>query len=145
MSKLFKIIFIVFFCFSSLGLFLKNNPVEVRVDKRAVETGEVFAYTIKIEGYFFKPRLILPEFNNFKVASQSQSRNYSVKDGKTKVIVSITVFLFAQEPGVFKIAPVIVEDKERKYRSRAVKIRVGGKPLEEKKKILPYIKKGQDI
>ena len=145
MWKLFKLIIVIFFCFTFLGLALKNPGVDVGVSTRRVKTGEVFTYKIKIEGYFSKPQLKLPEFQNFKVASHSQSKSYSFKGGKTKVMINLIYHLFATKPGVFTIEPVTIEDNGVKRRSRAIKIKVIGDPLPEDKKISPYIKKGTKI
>jgi hypothetical protein len=145
MSKLSKLIILALVFITSLGLSMRNPAVAVKINKNKVATGEVFTYEIKIEGDFTKPDLKLPEFKNFKVASQSQSKSYSFKGGETKVIINITYHLFATEPGVFVIEPVIVEDQGKKYQSKAITIKVIGKPLGEGKKINPYIEKGTKI
>ena len=85
------------------------------------------------------------EFKNFRVASQQQSKSYAFKEGKTKMIINITYGLFAVESGVFIIEPVILEDDGKKHRSKAIKIKVIGKPLKEQKKITPYIEEGTKI
>jgi len=145
MSKLSKVIFIIAFCFSSLGLFWGDNPISVEVNKREIKTGEVFSYTIKIEGIFQKPNLNLPDFKNFNVVSQSQSKSYRQKKEGLMQTYVLKYFLFAPEAGQFTIKPAVLEDGDKTYKSKSITIKVKGKPLKEKKKILPYIEQGTDI
>ena len=145
MSKSFRIILIIIVCFFSLGFSLNSGTIEVEVDKNKVETGEVFTYTIKIEGIFRKPHLILPNFDDFKFVSQSQSKSIRQEKGEVKKVIILKYFLFASEPGSFKIEPATLEDNGKKYKSKTISIKVKGRPLEEKRKIQPYIDKGTNI
>jgi len=145
MSKSFKLLIVIFLCLGSLGLAFGNQTIDAKVSKTKVKTGEIFTYKIRVEGNFSKPRVILPEFKDFKIASHKQSKSYTIRKGKAHLEFSMTYFLFADKPGVFVIKPVIVEDEQKKYKSRAIKIKAIGRPLEEKKKILPYIKEGTSI
>ena len=144
MSKLFKFVFIVF-CFFSMGFSLGEKIIEAKVDKKNVETGDFFTYEVTIRGDLDITALKLPEFKGFKVVSQSQSQSYSVKEGVSKTIINLTYLLFAPEPGKFTIEPVTLESEEQKYQSQAIIIKVKGEPLEKKKRILPYIKKGTNL
>jgi hypothetical protein len=132
-------------CFFSLGLSLNSKPIEVEISKNKVETGEVFTYTVKIEGIFHKPHLTLPNFDDFKFVSQNQSKSVSREKEGVKRIIILKYFLFAPKPGSFKIEPATLEDKGKKYKSKAISIKVKGKPLEEKRRIQPYIDKGTNI
>lgn len=148
--KLSKLILVLFFCFSFLGLFpsdllLGKKVVEITVDKRKVQTGEVFTYKVKIEGIFSKPTLSLPEFKNFKIISQKQSKSYTFVKGKVKTKINLTYRLFAQKAGVFTIRPVILNDRKKRYKSLSVKIRVEGKSLTKKKSLRLYIAEGTDL
>lgn len=145
MSKSFRIILITIVCFFSLGFSLSSGPIEVEVDKNKIETGEIFAYTIKIEGIFHKPHLTLPNFDDFKFVSQSQSKSIRQEKDRIKRIITLKYFFFAPKPGTFKIEPATLEDKGKKYKSKTISIKVKGKPLEEKRRIQPYIDKGTDI
>lgn len=144
MSKLFKFVFIVF-CVSSMGFSLGEKIIEVKVDKKNVETGEFFTYEVTLQENLDITALKLPDFKNFKVVSQSQSQRYSVKGGVSKTIINLTYLLFAPEPGKFTIGPVTLESEEQKYQSQAITIEVKGESLEKKKRILPYIKKGTSL
>lgn len=153
MSKLFKLALIGFWFFSSglllaeaLPLGIGEKIIDVKVNKRKVETGEIFTYEIIVQGNLeSSAQLKLPEFKNFKVVSQSQSRNYSTKGGVAKTTINFSYHIFAPNPGVYTIEPAILESGENKYPSRAITIKARGKPLEEKRKILPYIEKGTNI
>ncbi|HIE35777.1 MAG TPA: hypothetical protein EYP89_00875 [Candidatus Omnitrophica bacterium] len=139
----------VFFLFVFLSLILlKLNAqiiIEAKVDKDKVETGEIFTYTVKIKGEFEDPKIVLPKFKNFKIISQNQTKSYSFKEGRIEVEFDLVYELIASKPGVFKIEEVIVKDKGKRYKSNSIIIQVEGRPLEEKKKILPYIEKGIEI
>lgn len=126
-------------------MFPGEKVVVTTVDKRRVRAGEVFTYEVKIEGIFSQPTLSLPEFKNFKIISQVQSKSYSFVGGKVKTKINLTYRLFAQKSGVFTIRPVILNDRKKRYKSVSVKIRVEGKPLRQKKALQPYIAEGTDL
>ena len=142
MLKLSRTLLLIMFCFFALGFGNNQKAIEVEVDKTSVETGEVFTYTIKIEGIFHKPNLDLPDFENFKIVSQSQSKNYRQEKEGLKRIIVLKYFLFAPAAGSFTIDPSVLEDGDRKFKSKSITIKAKGKPLEEKRKIQPYIEKG---
>ena len=153
MSKLLRLT-LTGLCFLSLGLSLGEavplgigeKMIDVKVDKKNVETGEIFIYEVIVQGNLeLSAQLKLPKFKDLKVVSQNQSRNYSIKNGLAKTTINFTYHIFAPNPGVFNIEPATLESGENKYQSRAVTIKARGKPLEEKKKILPYIKKGTNL
>ncbi len=153
MLKLFRLALIGFcLLFSSLclgqplPLGIGEKIIEVKVDKKKVETGEIFTYEIIVQRNLeASAQLKLPEFKDLKVVSQSQSRNYSAKDGLVKTTINFTYHIFAPNPGVFTIEPATLESGEDKYQSQAITIKASGEPLEKKKKILPYIKKGTSL
>ena len=126
-----KYIFILLFICNSV--FCKENVIEVELSKNKVKVGEVFTYTIKIKGDFVLPKLILPEFKDFKVVGQSQSQSYSFSFGKTSLEFYIVYKLLAIKPGKFKLGEVIVKDKNRTFKSESKTIEVIGKPMEDKK------------
>lgn len=145
MSKLFKLALIGLWFFS-LGLSLGEKIIEVKVDKKKVETGEIFTYEVTVQGNLgASTQLKLPEFKDLKVVSRSQSRNYSIKSGLAKTTFNFTYHIFAPNPGIYTLGPVTLESEENKYQSRAITIKVRGKPLKEKMKILPYIEKGTNL
>lgn len=145
MSKLLKLTLIGLWFFS-LGLSLGEKIIDVKVDKRKVETGEIFTYEVTVQGDLdVSAKLKLPKFKDLRVVSQSQSRNYSIKSGVAKTTLNFTYHIFAPNPGVYTIEPVTLESGENKYQSRVITIKVRGKPLKEKMKILPYIKKGINL
>ncbi len=123
-----------------------EKTIEAKVDKRVVETGEIFSYELKIQGEIGDASLKLPEFEGFSVLSQSQSQSYSSKGGVSKTSISLIYLLFAPEPGTFTINPAtLVENEKKKHQSRAITIRVKGESLERKQKILPYIEEGIEL
>lgn len=145
MSKLLKLTLIGLWFFS-LGLSLGKKVIDATVDKRKVETGEIFTYEVIVQGNLdVSAKLKLPEFKDLRVVSRSQSRNYSIKSGVAKTTLNFTYHIFAPNPGVYTIEPVTLESGENKYQSRVITIKVRGKPLKEKMKILPYIKKGINL
>ena len=145
MSKLFKLA-LVGLWFLSLGLSLEEKVVAVKVDKKKVETGEIFTYEVTVQGNLeSSAKLKLPEFKGLRVVSQSQSRSYSIKGGVAKTTINFAYHIFAPNPGVYTIEPVTLESAKNKYQSQAITIKAAGKPLEEKKKILPYIEKGTSL
>lgn len=117
----------------------KDFSIKASVDKKEVSTGEIFHYRLEIKGKFFDPQVKLPNFKNFSVVSQVESRNYSL-EGK-KVILNLVwkVSLFAPNPGTFIIEPAVVFDKGKKFSSKKIQIIVHGRPLKEKQKIQPYL------
>jgi hypothetical protein len=119
--------------------------MEAKVDKNKVETGEIFTYTLKIEGDFSSPKLALPDFRDFKIVSQNQTKSYSFKDNKARLQFNLIYHLVVAHPGTFTIKEAILEDKERKFKSNSIVVEVSGKPLEDKKKLAPYIEQGTDI
>ncbi|UCC94814.1 MAG: BatD family protein [Candidatus Omnitrophota bacterium] len=149
MSKLSKIVhcYIFIFCFAIFlwGFGENAKKIEARVDKQAVETGEVFIYSLKIEGDFAGSKLTLPKFEGLKIASQQQSKNYSLETDTVKLTLNLIYHLFAPQPGMFTIEPAVIERDGREYKSKRFTIEVSGRPLEEKKKILPYIQGGTDL
>lgn len=122
-----------------------DKAIKALVDKTKVATGEFFTYRIVVEGIFSQPKLTPPKFENFKVVSQSESRSYSFSKAGTKLNLQLAYILFASEPGSFIIEPATIKDKGKEYESGSIKIVVRGKPLEDKKKILPYIEGATDI
>jgi len=144
-SKLFKISVLFVAAYFCLGFSFAANPLAVKVSKTKVKTGEVFIYTVVIKGSFSSPTVILPKFKDFKVLSRSESKSYSLVKGKTKVYFKIVYYLFASKPGAFIIPRVVIKDKIRRYKSKLIVIKVKGKPLKNRKKILPYIKTGTNI
>ena len=153
MSKLSKFVFIVLWLFSSsliigeaVSLGIGEKMVSAKVDKRKIETGEIFTYAVTVQGNLeISAQLKLPEFKDLKVVSRRQSRNYAIKDGHTKTTITFTYHIFASKPGTYTIKPATLKNKENKYQSQKITIKVIGKPLKEKKKIQPYIDKGINL
>jgi hypothetical protein len=133
------------FSFTSEVFSEEATIVEAKTSKQKVNTGEIFTYTIKIEGEFTAPKLKLPEFKNFIIVSRSEQRNYTVKSGGMRFQEKLILNLLCPKPGTFTIEGFLVEDKGKKITSNPVTIEATGKPLEEKPKPLPYTGKGIDI
>ena len=119
--------------------------IEASVDKRKVATGEIFTYTLKVEGEFISPKITIPKFNDFTIASQNQERQYTSKGSSTALTVKITYHLFALNPGSFTIEGASVKDKERELKAKTIVIEATGRAIKEKIKAAPHITKGIDI
>jgi len=145
MFRWLKFLFLIVLAASFLGAAETEKVIQASVDKTAVSTGELIRYSLTIEGVFSQPQVKLPEFKDFTIVSQSQSQNYSYAKGGTKFTLKLTYILSAQEPGEFVIEPAVVKDKKSEYQSDSFRIRVEGKPLKEKKKILPYLGNATDL
>lgn len=130
--------------FSSAS-YAQDTIVTASVDKEKVRTAEVFTYQVEIKGEFTSPKIALPDFKDFRVVAQNQSKSYSFKEGKTHLTLKLTLMLFASNPGTFTISEVIVEDKESRFMSNSITIVVTGKPLEKKRLIPRDIDSGIDI
>ena len=131
------------------GLFLgagdADQIIKASVDKTKISTGELFTYTLVVEGVFSKPKVVPPKFKDFKIASQTQSQSYSLSGKDSQITIKLVYSLFAENSGEFTIAAGQVLDKQREYKSNSIVILVEGKPLSEKKKILPLLKEGLEI
>ena len=148
MSKLFNLaIFLLVSCFLFTGETFSEETtiVEAKASKTKVGTGEIFAYTIRVEGEFVSPKIKLPEFKNFIIASRSEQRKYTAKDKGMRFEEKLTLNLLCPKPGVFTIEGFSVEDNGKKLTANSVKIEATGKPLEEKTKPLPHTGTGIDI
>ena len=119
--------------------------IEASVDKRKVATGEIFTYTLKVEGDFISPKLTIPKFNDFTIVSQNQERQYTSKGSSTALTVKITYHLFALNPGSFTIEAASVKDKEKELKTQTIVIEAAGEAIKEKVKVAPYTGKGVDL
>jgi hypothetical protein len=145
MSKFAKwAIFFIFAAFYCLSVFAESQ-IEAKVSKDKVTTGEVFTYTLKIEGDFISPQLVLPDFKDFIVVSQNQAQNYSLKGGKTTMESVLIYGLVAPKPGKFSIKEVSLKDKGKVLHGKSFTIEVSGEALKDKRKVQPYLERGTDI
>ena len=124
---------------------LAASPIKAQLSKDKVETGEVFAYSLTVSGSFSSPKIIPPKFTGLNVISQNQSQSYSQKEGKTEVKIKLVYHLIAPNPGTFTIEPAALTASEGKFTSEAFTVTAQGRPIEEKKKILPHIQGGTEI
>ena len=137
--------FIILIFLSTATYAQTPSTIEASVNKHKVATGEIFTYTLKIEGEFLSPKLTTPKLDNFTIASQSQQRQYTSKGNGTALTIKITYHLFAPNPGSFVIEGANVTDKNKKIEAQPIAIEATGKPLKEKIKVAPHIEKGIDI
>lgn len=145
MSKLFKLT-VIGIWFLSTGLSLGEKIIEAKVGAKSVETGEIFTYEIAVNGELdLSAQLQLPDFGGLSIVSESQYRDYSLDANTEKTTLTFIYYIFASEPGVYTIGPAILENDGIQYQSRSITIKAGGKPLEEKNRIQPYIEKGQSL
>ena len=135
--------FVILFIFAT-GFF-NNSGLSAKVSKRKMGVGEVFTYTLKVSGNFSSPELTPPEFKDFNVVSQSQSKSFSLINDEIHMDFIITYSLFAPSPGVFIIEAPQIKDNDTVLKGKPIKIKVRGKPLKEQEKILPLVKSATDI
>lgn len=128
-----------------LGCVYSQPLVRVDVDKDKVKTGETFTCTVKIEGEFSSPRIILPEFKGLKVVSQVQSKQYSFHNNKPNIKIVMKYKLVAYYPGEYKIDSVVVKDGRKKFTSKTITVKVAGKPIEKPKEKKDILKGGITI
>lgn len=133
------------FTFLLCGFALAETTLEVKISKDKVETGEVFTYTVKVKGNFISPKLTLPDFKNFIIISQNQGENYSLEGNTATVEYLLTYSLMAARPGVFTIKGVILKEKNKQTQTEPLSVEVIGKPLQDKRKVQPYLEQGTDI
>ena len=126
--------------------YTSSGPLIAKVDKTELETGEVFTYSLTIDGEFSEDAQIkLPDFAPFEIITKNQSRNYSFKEGKMSFTVTLAYRLVATEPGTFAIAETVLKDNGQEIKSATFTITVEGRPLKEKEKVLPYINGATDL
>lgn len=123
----------------------QEQILEAKTDRTKVKTGEIFTYTVKINGDFVSPKIILPDFKNFDIVAQNRFQNYSSQNGTTHLQVNLTYKLLATKPGKFTIEKVIMKDKGKEVKSGSVSIDVSGKPIEKKPNLSPYIRNAIEI
>lgn len=145
MLRLSKIIVLIVIWGLFLGAGDAEQTVKASVDKTKISTGELFTYSLLVEGVFSSLQVVPPEFKDFKIASQSQSQSYSLSGKATQITVKLSYSLYAATAGEFTIEAASVLDKGKEYKSNSIIVSVEGKPLSEKKKILPLLKKGLQI
>lgn len=144
MWKLYKYLLLFVFVVSVNSYAQSNNTIEATASKRVVTTGEIFTYTVKIEGEFHAPKLHLPKFNDFTIVSQNQQRQYVSKGKSTILTIKIVYGLLAANPGSFTIEGASIADKDKRIETQPIAIEVTGKPFKENK-AAPYIERGIDI
>ncbi len=119
------------------------QSVGAEVDRDVVKTGEVFTYTIRIEGQFTSPRIQTPDFGKLKVVGQSQSRNYRMSGG-TKQVEAVFIYqLTAYESGEYVLPKAEVTDGKKTYSADTLTVQVTGEPVDiEHEKELDRFRQG---
>jgi hypothetical protein len=77
--------------------------------------------------------------------AQGESRNYLLEGNKNKLVLKLNYELIAPKPGAFTIKELILREKGKEIKSKAINIEVSGAPLPDKRKIQPYISSGTDL
>ncbi len=141
-----KIVIIFILSFFLQGFpFFDEPPIVAKLSKATVQTGEVFLYTITVTGTFKEPILTAPNFNNLKVISQKQSKEYIKIKNKKQLKTEIEFSLFSHEPRVVRIGSALLKDGKRRFKSKGLIIKVIGKSLRKEKKIESYIRSGKNL
>ncbi|MBN2483222.1 MAG: BatD family protein [Candidatus Omnitrophica bacterium] len=100
------------------------------MNKGEAVTGEIFTYTVIVEGELHSPQVTIPEFGPLKVAGQSSSRSYRVRNGRRRVQMEFVYHLVAYEPGEYTLDGVEVKDGQKVFRSDKVTVKVTGEPID---------------
>jgi hypothetical protein len=119
--------------------------IEAKVNKDKVKTGEIFVYSLKIEGSFKNPKLSLPDFKDFQIVTQNQVQNYITEAGRVKTILSLEYRLAIPKPGKFKINAATINDSGRIFKSKIQEIEVTGEPIHKRKELPSYLNNSIDI
>lgn len=105
--------------------------IKAGVDKPRNGTGEVFVYSVNIEGEFGGKDIKAPEFGDLRVVSQSKvtQRVFKGKTGEMKI--KMTYGLVAGNPGTYNIKGVVVKDKGKVFQGETITVEITGEPLRE--------------
>ncbi len=126
--------------------YTSSGPLVAEIDKTELETGEIFTYSVTVNGEFSENAQITPpDFEPFEIVTQNQARNYSFREGKMSFSVTLVYRLIATKPGTFTIGETVLKDNDKEIKSATFTVTVEGRPLEEKKKVLPYISDATDL
>ncbi len=118
----------VFLFFNFSGLAAGSPEFDVMLSKDKVKAGESFKYRIKITIETSKlPEVIPPEFQNFRVVSQSTSQRLSAGTEGTKVNVDLQYILVALEEGRYDLPQAVVKYENQQLRPPLKSIDVSGK------------------
>jgi hypothetical protein len=132
MSRSLSMLCALFLFLNVQGAFAQDT-VRATVDKTQAKTGEIFTYTVAIEGELQSPQVTIPEFGPLKVAGQSSSRNYRVRNGRRRVQMEFVYNLVAYVSGEYTLDSVEVKDGQKVFRSDKVTVHVTGEPIDIEK------------
>lgn len=133
--------FILFAACSSLS---QNDPsFKVELSKDKVEAAEAFEYKINIEIESQEyPKVLLPEFKDFKVISQSTSQSRSYKAGKAVLSIQLYYILVGLKEGKFTLPAASLEYREKTLTSPSRQVEVQGSLPEFEEKEFKKIPRG---
>ena len=96
-----------------------------KVDKTTVAAGEPITLTITLSGDLEGLKLPTPTFpQEFAVAGQSQSTNFSMQAGVVERSMSLSFVLIPQKAGTFKLGPFTVEHHKKEFQTVPIEITV---------------------
>ncbi len=104
----------------------KDIRVTASVNRNPVGVNEQFRYQLEIKGGFQSlPEPSLPDFADFRiVAGPSVSSNFQYINGKVTNSKTYTVILLPRKTGTFRIPPVTIKYKGKRYQSNEIVITV---------------------
>lgn len=122
---------------------LAEIEMKAQVDKNNLTTDELLTYKLVITSDEKNiPRVQLPKFEGFNIASQAQSSTVSFAKSNIKKIIVFAFILRPNEVGEFKIEPSQINFEGKTYKTEVFKIKIiqgKTKPLKppRKDKTLP--------
>ncbi len=104
----------------------KDIRVTASVNRNPVGVNEQFRYQLEVKGGFQSlPEPSLPDFADFRiVAGPSVSSNFQYINGEVTNSKTYTVILLPRKTGKFRIPPVTVKYKGKKYQSNEIIVTV---------------------
>jgi len=122
---------------------LAEIEMKAQVDKNNLTADELLTYKLVITSDEKNiPRVQLPKFEGFNIASQAQSSTVSFAKSNIKKIIVFAFILRPNEVGEFKIGPSQINFEGKTYKTEVFKIKIiqgKTKPLKppQKDKTLP--------
>lgn len=130
------------FIFGFISTAFSEITFKAEVDKTIITTDELLTYKVTVKSSEKKmPQPEIPEFNGFKVISQSHSSAISFGRGSMQTTIVYIFVLSALDMGRFKIDPAFLKLKDKVYTSESFEVEVS--PGKTKPK--PPIKSEPDL
>ena len=105
--------------------------VSAKLDKTSADIGESVNLTLTLSGDLTGAQLAQPQWpTGIAVAANSQSTNFSIRDGVVDRSTAIVFVLVPQQAGTFQIGPFMIQQRDRTVKTTPIELTV-------KKPVLP--------